>query len=374
MSEELQYSGVNFFRQRLVYSLLSGRSVKIIDIRYKDESPGVKDFETNLLKLLDQITNGIKVTINQTGTVIHFQPGVLIGGNVSFDCGTSRCISYFLEVLVVLAPFCKRPINAKLNGITNKHDELSCDAIRATWLPIFKKFILNDENLEIKVLKRGFYPLGGGFVTFKSPVTKNLRPITIEKVGKVCKIRGLAYTCRVNSSFANRMVDAAKEHLRNFIADVYITIDQRKGEAGGKSNGYGIFLTAETTDGVFYHGEAMSREAIDGETPLVPEDLGKAAAEKLLDEIYRGGASDCTASFLVSTFMALTDRNASKFMYGSLTQYSVYGLRHLKDFFGITFNLSQRKKENEEIQDGCKEKLIGSCIGVGYTNLNRAVL
>lgn len=42
MSEELQYSGINFFRQRLVYSLLSGRSVKIFDIRHKDENPGVK--------------------------------------------------------------------------------------------------------------------------------------------------------------------------------------------------------------------------------------------------------------------------------------------------------------------------------------------
>ncbi|CEF61896.1 RNA 3'-terminal phosphate cyclase-like protein [Strongyloides ratti] len=374
MSEELQYSGINFFRQRLVYSLLSGRSVKIFDIRHKDENPGVKDFETQLLKLLDQITNGIKVTINVTGTVVHFQPGVLLGGNVTFDCGLSRCISYFLEVLVILAPFCKRPINAKLSGITNKYDELSCDAIRATWLPIFKKFILNDENLEIKVLKRGFYPLGGGFVTFKSPVTKNLRPITIEKVGKVCKIRGLSYTCRVNSSFANRMVDAAKEKLRGFIADVYITIDQRKGEAGGKSNGYGIFLTAETTDGVFYHGEAMSKEVQDGEVQLVPEDIGYAAAEKLLDEIFKGGASDCTASFLASTFMALTDRNASKFVYGTLTQYSVYSLRHLKDFFGITFNFSQKKIEDKELHDGCKEKLLGSCIGVGYTNLNRTIL
>lgn len=30
------------------------------------------------------------------------------------------------------------------------------------------------------------------------------------------------------------MIEGAKNGLRNFIADVYITIDQRKGASGGK--------------------------------------------------------------------------------------------------------------------------------------------
>uniref|UniRef100_A0A0N4ZR32 RNA 3'-terminal phosphate cyclase-like protein n=1 Tax=Parastrongyloides trichosuri TaxID=131310 RepID=A0A0N4ZR32_PARTI len=362
MSEQLTYSGSNFLRQRLAYSLISGRGVKIIDIRYKDENPGIRDFEKKLFKLIDQITNGVKITINETGTVVNFEPGVLIGGSISFDCGTERSISYFLEILVILGSFCKRPINAKLTGITNKYDELSCDAIRTTWLPVFKKFILNDENLEIKVIKRGFYPLGGGLVTFKAPITKVIRPVQVPKVGKVCKIRGLAYTCRVNSSFANRMIDKAKEKLRGYIADVYITVDQRKGESGGNSNGYGIFLTAETTDGVFYHGECMSKPQSDVDNQVVPEDLGNIAAERLLDEIYKGGAMDSSALHLASTFMTLTSRNASKYLFGTLTQNSVYALRNLKDFFGITFSFSQNK-ENEDINAGSKEKLIATCIG-----------
>jgi RNA 3'-terminal phosphate cyclase-like protein len=76
---------------------------------------------------------------------------MLNGGKVDFDCGNSRCLSYFLEMLVLLAPFCGKPIEARLTGITNWDGQLSVDAIRACWLPVFNKFILDDDLLGIKV-------------------------------------------------------------------------------------------------------------------------------------------------------------------------------------------------------------------------------
>lgn len=76
---------------------------------------------------------------------------MLHGGEVELDCGTTRCLSFFLEPLLFLAPFCKSPISAKLRGVTNAWNELSVDAMRATWLPVFNKFVINDENLGIKV-------------------------------------------------------------------------------------------------------------------------------------------------------------------------------------------------------------------------------
>lgn len=53
-------------------------------------------------------------------------------------------------------------------------------------------------------------------------------------MGKICKIRGIAYVCKVSPSLAHRMIESAKRALYGFIADVYITLDQRKGTNGGK--------------------------------------------------------------------------------------------------------------------------------------------
>lgn len=49
---------------------------------------------------------------------MRFRPGMIIGGVFTFDCGVGRCLSYFLEPLMMMAPFCKNPITAKLKGLS----------------------------------------------------------------------------------------------------------------------------------------------------------------------------------------------------------------------------------------------------------------
>lgn len=103
----------------------------------------------------------------------------------------------------------------------------------------------------------GMLPLGGGEVIFKCPVRKQTRPVQLMDGGMIKRIRGTAYALRVSPSIANRMVESAKGVLLNFIPDVYINTDQCKGKQSGKSPGFGIHLTAETTNGVIYSAEQV---------------------------------------------------------------------------------------------------------------------
>lgn len=52
-------------------------------------------------------------------------------------------------------------------------------------------------------------------------------------------------------------------------------------------SGFGVTLTADTTREVFFSGQAFSPLMTTGSLPCIPEDLGKEAAMKLLDEIHR---------------------------------------------------------------------------------------
>ncbi|WKX93339.1 hypothetical protein Q1695_010971 [Nippostrongylus brasiliensis] len=336
-TEELIFEGCNFFRQRLTYSVLSGRPITITNIRKDDDAPGIRDFEAKLIALLEKITNGTRIEISATGTQVRFRPGIITGGVINMDCGADRCLSYFLEPIIIISPFCKNPMTIKLKGVTNAPGELSVDAIRATWLCVYNKFVLNDEKLELKIMARGLKPSGGGCVTFSASIYSQDR----EKQGKVCKIRGQAYVTKVTPSLAYRMIDSAKKMLHGYISDVYITVDQRKGDAGGSSPGYGLFLTAETTEGVVYHGEALSKPKGEAGDPIVAEDVGTNAAVALLEEIYRGGCLDSSAQVLACSFMALGQKDVSKFLFGPLTVYSVHALRHLKSFFEIQFKVDE---------------------------------
>lgn len=152
----MEFEGSSFFRQRIVCSVLSSKTIKINNIRSHEKTPGltgmftfnfirkflysyILDYEVSLLRLIDKITNGTKIEIDSVGmccvfslhllitilgTKLFFKPGMLTGGKIKHDCPNSRSIGYYLEALVLLAPFGKEPLNIVLNGITNHMDNL----------------------------------------------------------------------------------------------------------------------------------------------------------------------------------------------------------------------------------------------------------
>lgn len=86
------------------------------------------------MNLIDRLTNGSTIHVNETGatvimvsmatvlyvgTAVCYSPGLLIGGRFEFECSSQRGIGYYLEPLIMLAPFTKLPVNITLCGPTN---------------------------------------------------------------------------------------------------------------------------------------------------------------------------------------------------------------------------------------------------------------
>ncbi|GFN96620.1 RNA 3'-terminal phosphate cyclase-like protein [Plakobranchus ocellatus] len=138
---------------RLLMSTLSGKSVKISQIRPEDDDPGLTDFEVSFIRLLDKVTNGTKTVITETGTQLVFRPGLLLGGSIEHDCHNSRPIGYYLEMLMCLAPFTKEPLRAVLRGVTSDKDDPSVDLLKLSVFPVLKRFLGTDEGLDLKVCK-----------------------------------------------------------------------------------------------------------------------------------------------------------------------------------------------------------------------------
>lgn len=370
-----EYTGANYLRQRLVLAILSARPVRIKRIRARDQDPGLKDSEAALLRLLDKVTNGSRIEVNETGTSLTFVPGLLVGGRVEQECPAERSIGYYLEPLLALGPFCKSPLQATLTGVTNSQADPSVDLLKASAIPVLKRFLLDDEGLEIKICKRGAAPLGGGQVVFRCPVKRQLKPAQLTDQGKIKRIRGTAWAVRVSPSVPNRVVEAAKGVLLKFLPDVYIHTDHCTGSKSGKSPGFGLTLFAETTTGAMLAADICSNPS--GSAPTVPEELGREGAARLLEEIYRGGCIDSTAQTLAALFMALGPPDVSKVLTGPLSPFTVQFLRHTRDFFQLMFKLETRRPAQDEEDEEDRELNLGSdkvlmtCVGTGFTNLSK---
>lgn len=87
------------------------------------------------------------------GTSLRYKPGFIAGGGlgVEHDCGTSRAIGYFLEPLVLIALWGKKPLTCTLKGITNDNIDSGVDTWRTVTFPLLRTLTGAEHGFELKV-------------------------------------------------------------------------------------------------------------------------------------------------------------------------------------------------------------------------------
>jgi len=403
--------GAEAFRARLVLATISGRPIRIDGIREDDPvAPGLREHEASLLRLLEKVSRGSSVEINETGTTLRYRPGVLVGGSVEHECPASRGVGYFLEALLLLGLFGRKPLRATLRGVTCGGLDGSADAWRTVGLPLVRRCLgigvqaasPGDANfaaaaadaaaaalgggtvaagdLALRLSRRGVPPLGGGEVVLDVPCVRCLPPLTLLDEGAVRRVRGVAFAARVAPAAAARAVDGARGVLNKLLADVFVFTDHAPGAGtGGLSPGYGLTLVAETTSGCLFGAEACSSRESEEQSltktktkttrissssapPLAPEEVGSLAAQALLDEVDRGGVCSSGHQGLLLLLAACSDASASQVRLGPLTPHAAATLRAARDVLGIEFALRPEPRSRT---------VFASCIGAGLRNTSR---
>lgn len=352
------FSGARHFRQRVICSTLTGRPIRIEEVRVDDEEPGLRGYEVSFLRLLEKLTNGCAVEINRTGTSVYYRPGVLEGGVVEHDAsGCGRGVGYFIEGILALAPFCKEPLELRIRGVTNDNEDPSVDLCRAVLLPNLQRFGV-EEGLDLRIVRRGAPPEGGGECVFTCPSVRALRPVCLDDEGRVRRVRGVAYTSRMTPQAANRAIESARAVLSPYVRDVYIYADHRKGEEAGASPGFSIALVAESTTGCLVSSEVA------GAAGAIPEEVGQICGRSLLAEVSKRGCVDSMSQWVFLLLMLLSTDDVSRVRLGRLTPLAVDCLRLYREFFGVTFLVRP---------DAATGTVLLSCQGTGYSNIAKRV-
>lgn len=360
MSEMIKFSTSEDFRTRIVFATLTGKPVTINKIRSESENPGLADYEVSFLRLMDTICNGTEITISYTGTTVRYKPGIIIGGTHTYDCPTSRGLGYFIMPLLLLAPFGKKPLMLTLRGITSSDRDIGVDTIRTAIFPVLQKFGIDRQ--ELRIVKRGSMPLGGGEVVLHLPHLV-LQPTTLHATDsdQVAKIRGIAYSTRVSPASVNRIIEAAREVLKPTGSETFIYSDVARGDESGKSPGFGVTLVAETKN-----GWAISAEAV-GQAGTVPEDLGREVACQLLEEISLGGVVARNQLEVAITLMVLGKEDIGRLAVGkgAIDAKFVRLLRYIHKFWNLEILIKDHDANENEFMLYVK--------GTGYVSSSKKI-
>ncbi|KAB8621916.1 hypothetical protein FH972_026025 [Carpinus fangiana] len=335
----LRFSGHKGLVWRLLLATLTGRAVRISQIRAKSHiNPGLLPHEVSFIRLLDAITNGSTFEFSYTGTTLLYHPGLITGsvaghgasgGIITHElpAGCTHGISYFLIPLCLLAPFSKSPISIRFTGpgvITSATPtgDVSADTVRTALLPLYNQFGIMVKQ-ELRIDRRSCAGPGGrgggGEVHIVLGHQVRLpRTLHLMNPGKVKSVRGVAYSTGVAGTNNYRMIDTARSILNSLVPDTYIFSDTSsapflpsKDKAAPKRKigiGFGLSLVAESSSGCLYSADVVS--APDGGEAA--EDIGRQCALQLLDTISKGGCATSIAAPTLLTMMAMGSEDVGR--------------------------------------------------------------
>jgi len=296
--------GGGLVRTAIALSAVTRKPVKIFNIRAKRPNPGLKSQHLTAIKSVAALCNAKVLGLSLNSTEIEFIPGDEIsGGDLKVDVGTAGSITLVLQALTLPALFASSEVNLEIRGGTDVPFSCPVDYYKNVLIPLFEKF---GAKMSLEVVRRGFYPRGGGLVkvSYKPMKFSDLKKVNLIERGQLLRFEGISFASRdlERAKVAERQALAAKNVLSSkFNKDAKIFVDYRNTSCPGS----GIVLWAQYTNTIL-GGDSL------GEKGKVSERVGREAAENLIREIERDACVDLHAADNLIPFLALSPGSSIK--------------------------------------------------------------
>jgi len=190
------FTGHLCLRERLFLSFFSGKPIYIEDIRIRTKKIGLRDFELNLLSLIDKLTHNCLIQLNEPGTHLKFSPGYVNEGNYFHNTDGTRSLSYYLEFLIYLIPTMRKKMNVKLLGIRSLKTEISLEAFSYVSFALFRK--TGAQNLRLRIMTSAISKTKNTEVILFCPKINHLNSFQYIRRGRISDLQ-IIFTTSSNS-------------------------------------------------------------------------------------------------------------------------------------------------------------------------------
>ncbi|MCM8778477.1 MAG: RNA 3'-terminal phosphate cyclase [Candidatus Omnitrophica bacterium] len=273
--------GGQILRTALALSAVTGKPMHVYNIRAKRPKPGLKAQHFHAFKAVAEITDAQYKGLEIGSREIEFIPKTLKSKFLSIDVGTAGSIGLLLQSLLLPACFCPQGLHLKIRGGTCGKGQIPIEYYDGVILPLLKKIGV---SIKLNLLRRGYYPKGGGEIGISVSKIQNFSPLVLVEQGKILKIRGLSHAAKYleKAKVAERQAQKVEEILKRLNVPIEIEVEY----ADTLSPGSGIVLWVETETGALFGADAL------GERSKPAERVGEEVAIKLIKEIESNAPVD----------------------------------------------------------------------------------
>ncbi len=294
--------GGQIVRTALALSTMTGKPFEIKNIRQGRANPGLKAQHSHCIKALEMLA-GAKAGGGEVGSLkLRYIPGAIKPQNLSIDIGTAGSVSLLLQSIVLPLVLAKRPSRLKITGGTDTRWAIPFDYFKNVFLVHLLKYAAIDS----RIIRRGYYPKGGGRIDLKIKPKESDKKIDLVEQGRLIQIKGISHASLElqKAQVAERQARTAKLLLSKLSCPVEIRAEYCNTE----STGSGITLWAifsKDAEEIDYENPVRIGSDSLGEKGKRAEDVGKEAAEMLLKEIESKAPVDQHLADNLIPFLAL---------------------------------------------------------------------
>ncbi len=348
----LMEGGGQILRMSTALSALLDKPVRIFSIRGKRSKPGLKSQHLTGINLVRELTEGQLKGGALNSSEIVFDPRRRpVGGTHRADIGTAGATTLLAQVSLPCLLFGRTPCELDLRGGTNADFAPIVEYYSEVFLPSLRRFGVAEEAVEFEVLRKGYFPRGGGHVRLRvcQPPALPLAPVEMVDRGEVSKVTvraSVAGTLPVR--LAEEMAESARAALTGRLPPSVEFETSCFKETSAAGNGSSVFVRAETTTGCVLGDSAV------GSPKTRPRETGAAAANGLLLSLESGACADRWLQDQLVVFMALAG-GRSRVRTGPLTM-------HAETAIDVARRFTEAKFQVLEEEDGSR---IVECQGIG---------
>ena len=321
--------GGQILRTIVSLSAITGEAIEVTNIRAKRQNPGLRPQHAAAVRIVADIFHANVENLKVGADWIRFSPQIADkfedNSTVKINVGTAASIPMILQTVIPAISFSGKSLSIEITGGTDVKKSPTTDYLRYIVSEAYRSIGI---KFSIEVLKRGYYPKGGGVVKAeifpcKTPNTldlintRNLRP----KIANVC--------CQLPKHVAERQISSALLKLEkngvqcsNYSSSFETSL----------SPGTSILVYSESDFGPYIGGDCI------GERGKLAENVGAEAAERYLESYLANVPVDFNLANMLILPLSLA-KGKSRYKIGKVTEHLKTNLHIVSQITGCQYQI-----------------------------------
>ncbi|MDQ3808005.1 MAG: RNA 3'-terminal phosphate cyclase [Thermoproteota archaeon] len=322
--------GGQILRTAISLSAITGKPIEVSNIRANRTNPGLRPQHMVGIRIIADLFHAKSENLKVGADWIRFSPSEKFeGGSVKFDIGTAGSIPLILMTVVPAVSLSNNSLQIEITGGTDVKASPTIDYIKHI---VAKSYLSIGPEFSVDVLKRGYYPKGGGVVQCTIKPCKT--PGTIELLGSGYLEPKIISVCsQLPVHVAKRQISSAlialeKKDIRcsNYTASIETSV----------SPGSSILVYSASDFGLYIGGDSI------GELGKRAETVGAEAATRFLDSTPAQATVDPFLADMLVVPLALSN-GRSRYRVARITQHLLTNLHVVSEMVGCNYSVKPQQ-------------------------------